>query len=449
MHNTCENAGRWVARAHRFGDDSTVLDHALVGFRGWEGWFECRSARLGSRQAILSVPCIVLEDERHVVGRAVRYHPHAVRSGANPLVTLRGQFAEDFPSGPAELSVAAFVVLDKLHTARRAVAFISGTCGRCSEPLLLRPRLRARRTSEVGGNPRGGLASEAAHLARRGFAEDFVSVNAVVSVAALVVLDKLHTARRAVAFISGTCGRCSEPLLLRPRLRARRTSEVGGNPRGGLASEAAHRVQFAEDFVSGPAFVSVAPFVVLDELHAARRAVAFISGTPGRCSEPLLVRRGLQARRTSEVRGNPRGANLASEAAHQSKGKEEAERAHGDAWKLPKRIRGKVCVWTAYCAALEQPRGRGVATHRAGKQAGCGMAGKQAGCGVAGRRRVGRRAGAEAAAEAGAGAEAELVGPPGSVRSCETRCRSLCCNRLRCNTSFETSQLEKHLNLNC
>ena len=365
LHNTCENAGRWVARAHRFGDDSTVLDHALVGFRGWEGWFECRSARLGSRQAILSVPCIVLEDERHVVGRAVRYHPHAVRSGANPLVTLRGQFAEDFPSGPAELSVAAFVVLDKLHTARRAVAFISGTCGRCSEPLLLRPRLRARRTSEVGGNPRGGLASEAAH-----------------------------------------------------------------------------RVQFAEDFVSGPAFVSVAPFVVLDELHAARRAVAFISGTPGRCSEPLLVRRGLQARRTSEVRGNPRGANLASEAAHQSKGKEEAERAHGDAWKLPKRIRGKVCVWTAYCAALEQPRGRGVATHRAGKQAGCGMAGKQAGCGVAGRRRVGRRAGAEAAAEAGAGAEAELVGPPGSVRSCETRCRSLCCNRLRCNTSFETSQLE-------
>ena len=97
----------------------------------------------------------MLEDERHVIGRAVRYHPVALRRDADPHVTRRGKFAENssrnFLSARAGLSAAAFVVPDDCHAARRAVGFISGTCGRCSEPLLLRRRLRARRTSEVYG----------------------------------------------------------------------------------------------------------------------------------------------------------------------------------------------------------------------------------------------------------------------------------------------------------
>ena len=35
LHNTCENAGRWAARAHRTIDSGTVLDDALIcGVRG-------------------------------------------------------------------------------------------------------------------------------------------------------------------------------------------------------------------------------------------------------------------------------------------------------------------------------------------------------------------------------------------------------------------------------
>ena len=34
LHNTCENAGRWVARAHRTTDSGTVLHALICGVRG-------------------------------------------------------------------------------------------------------------------------------------------------------------------------------------------------------------------------------------------------------------------------------------------------------------------------------------------------------------------------------------------------------------------------------
>ena len=84
LHNTCENAGRWVARAHRTTDSATVLHALICGVRGCgkAGSSDARHALVPVEQ-LFPPPALCLRTNAMLLAAQSAITP--LHSGATPI----------------------------------------------------------------------------------------------------------------------------------------------------------------------------------------------------------------------------------------------------------------------------------------------------------------------------------------------------------------------------